>query len=122
MHVDAEDPQRRVSARGDGRAADAGAAAKVDNGAWGEGDAECRYDVIDEQEVQRPVIEGKRRALAGPVERLVGSQRGVTPFDVRRRQRAQRASHLAETKVGEVPLFERVRKSTNCHELKVWGE
>ena len=53
----------------------------------------------------------KRRALAGAVERLVIGERRLAALDVGRRQRPQRARDLAESQIGEVPLFEILEKT-----------
>ena len=66
MRVEAQHAERW---RGPGRdrcAGDAGAAAEVDDGAGRKRGADLLDDVIDEQEVQRPVIEGEGGALPAP--------------------------------------------------------
>jgi hypothetical protein len=105
VRVDAHHLERRRYRCRHRRAGDAGAAAEVDHvAAIGRG-TQLADDVLHQQEMDGTVIHGKRRALAGAVERLVTGQRGVAAFDIRRRQRPQGPRHLAEPQVGQVPLF-----------------
>ena len=103
----------------DRRAGDAGAAAQIDDRAAARSDAELLDDVLDEQEVERTVIEGECGALAGAVERLVIGERRLAPLDIGRRQRPQRARHFAETQIGEMPLFEVVDETSGSSKVGV---
>ena len=60
----------------------------------------------DGEVVQRRIEEGERGTLAGTVQR---GARGdlVSPLDIGRRQRAQRARHLGHAEIRQVTLFER---------------
>jgi len=115
MRIKTENTERllRITAetlQGDSRARDAGAAAEIDDGTRAERDADCLDDVLDEKKVQGTVVHRKRGALAGAIEGFVIGQGGFAPLDIRRRQRPQRARHLAEPQVGEVPFFEFVQE------------
>ena len=83
MGVDADDRERRCGRGRHRGAGHARAATQIDHRPGRRNDAELANDVLDEEEVDWAVIECKRRALAGAVERLMIGQRSLTPFDVR---------------------------------------
>ena len=56
------------------------------------------------------VVERERGALAGAVERAAIRESGLAPLDVGRRERAQRAGHIAEAQVSEVAILELAEK------------
>ncbi len=68
--------------------------------------AERTHDLPDEQEVERPEIEGESRALAGATEGIA-SCHSPAPLDVERRQRLQRPTDLGEAKLRQMPRLER---------------
>jgi hypothetical protein len=68
--------------------------------------------------MERTVVERERRALAVAFERLVLGERGFTPLDIRRRQRAERAGDFAESKIRELTLLERFQE---CGEVESVG-
>ena len=75
-------------------------------------------DVMDQQEMQRTIEQRKRRALAGARERRPFGKSG-TALDVGGRQRAQRARHLGERELREMPRVELVDPAT---ERVVYGQ
>ena len=67
---------------------------------------ERAHDLAHQQEVQRPVVERERRALAAALERLA-ERDPLAPLDVERRERLERAADLGEAELGEVARLER---------------
>jgi hypothetical protein len=105
VSIDPDDARRTSARHGPCRAGRSGPASEIDNRFW----CACpqrRNHVMDDEEMQRRIEQGEGRALAGGIESGPARER-VTAFDVRRRQRTQRARDLRETQVGHVPRFER---------------
>ena len=73
---------------------------------------------MNQQEMQRTIEKRKRRALAGARERRAVGQSGA-PLDISGRQRAQRARHLGERELREMPRVELVDPAT---ERVVYGQ
>jgi len=93
-------------ARGHRGAGHAGAAAQIHDQPGGVVGRHLIQDAVDQQEVQRPVVQGKCGPLPGAVERPALGQRRLAPLHVRRRQRPQRPRDLAEAQVGQMTLLE----------------
>ena len=121
MRVDAKNMESspRWSRRRNRRAGDAGSTSEIHDRPALRRRIQLADDVLHEQKVDGSVIQCKRGALAGAVERLAIGQRGLTPLDVGRRQRPQRPRDIAEPQVGEMPFLERScetgnRQLVNC--------
>ena len=101
----------------DCRARDSGSASEIHDDARIEVGTYLLNDVLNEEEMQRPVIESERGPFAGTVERFMLCQRRLAAFDVCRRQRPQRPRDVAEAEVRKMAFLERcqiVLKSGNC--------
>ena len=88
------------------RACGAGPATQIHDRAWREVGNPRAKDRVDQQEMQRSVVERERRPLAGAIEIAVLRQAAGAALDVRRGQRSQRACDIAEAEVSEMTLLE----------------
>ena len=77
---------------------------------------EAPDDLTHEEEVQRTVVEGEGRALAGALERVAAGH-ALAPLDVQGREGDERATDLGERERGALPRLERVeerREGVGC--------
>jgi hypothetical protein len=110
MPVDAGDTGCRAGRYCPRGASGTGAAAKVDDRNWhGSGCMQRVDDFSHGDEVERSVIKGECGSLPRSIERAMDvlAPAALAPFDIRRRERAQRAGDLLNTKIGCVAAFGR---------------
>ena len=107
VDVDAHDAWRRRQSGSPRRTSRARAAPEIDEGGNTVGRVRKRADdPSDEQMVEGPIEQGERRTFPSARERGSLDQL-LAAFNVRGRQRAQRARHLGKRQIAEVFRFER---------------